>query len=363
MNSKSSQNYIPALDGIRGLAILAVIMYHNFGLGDQYYIGWLGVDLFFVLSGYLITNSLINTLGSKDYLRNFFIKRVLRIFPIYYLVLFVFLIFFPLLNFLNTEFNYYIQHQAWFWLYFQNWLLIFNFPKGNGYFNHFWSLAVEEQFYLIWPFIILWLKKERRLLIFLIFVLTGLIAVRSCLWLLQIDHFNYTLFYRFTRIDGICIGCIIAIVKKMRPGFLERNVAGVVTSLAILNFIFFFLNRHNQFEFPYLAFVGYTTFASMLGLLVNQATITEGKQLIKVLTIFPLRYIGKVSYGFYIFHLPVYLLLLPKLKSIIVPFSNRNFNEFAVSLICTLIAFCISVASYHIFETKFLRFKKRLNYN
>ena len=359
MNKKSSQKHIPALDGIRGLAILAVIMYHNFGLGDQYYIGWLGVDLFFVLSGYLITNSLINTLPTKNYLRNFYIKRVLRIFPIYYLVLFIFLIFFPLISFLNDEFGYYIKHQLWFWFYLQNWLLIFNFPKGDGYFNHFWSLAVEEQFYVIWPFIILWLKKEKRLLIFLILVLISLIAIRSSLWLLQIDHFNYTLFYRFTRIDGICVGCIIAVIKKMRPDFLERNIAAVVTSLAILNFIFYFLNRDNQFEFPYLAFVGYTTFASMLGLLVNQATVLEDGRFARVLAIFPLRYVGKISYGFYIFHLPLYLLLSPWLKRSINFFFSKELNAFFVSLAATLIAFCISIVSYHIFEMRFLKLKTR----
>ena len=361
--ASNTHKYIPTLDGIRGLAILAVVLYHNFsGLSDQFYIGWMGVDLFFVLSGYLITNALMNTLYSRDYLRNFYAKRVLRIFPIYYLVLFVFLVLFPFIHFLKAEFSYYIDHQLWFWLYMQNWLIIFNFPQGSGYFNHFWSLAVEEQFYLIWPFIILWLKKEKNLLIFMGLVLVALMAFRSTLWLLQLDHFNYTIFYRFTRIDGICVGCIIALLKRTHPDFLNKNTAVVVTGLAILNFLFYFLNRSNQFEYPYFAFVGYTTFATMFGLLVDQATITKNKWFTKVFAIPPLRYIGKISYGFYIFHVPIYLLLLPCLNKLAGAFSLENQKTFFVSLAATLIAFVISVISYHIFEIRFLKLKKRFSY-
>src|SRR4030095_2778309 len=148
-----SRQYYPALDGLRGLAILLVILYHNFSFINHFFFAWLGVDLFFVLSGYLITSILLNSVNSPHYLKNFYAKRVLRVFPLYYLSLIIFLIIFPLLGIYKSELKYYVDNQLWFWFYLQNWLLSFNFPTTGNFLNHFWSLGVEEQFYLAWPFI------------------------------------------------------------------------------------------------------------------------------------------------------------------------------------------------------------------
>ncbi|MBL0130273.1 MAG: acyltransferase [Chitinophagaceae bacterium] len=90
---KSNKKYYPALDGMRGIAILFVIFHHNFEFISYSFFGWLGVDLFFVLSGFLITDILLNTLNQQNFLRNFYIRRVLRIFPLFYLAILVFFIF------------------------------------------------------------------------------------------------------------------------------------------------------------------------------------------------------------------------------------------------------------------------------
>ena len=87
MTATSNRPYYPALDGLRGIAILLVVIYHNFGFISQSNFGWLGVDLFFVLSGFLITDILLRTIGKPGFLREFYMRRVLRIFPLYYLSL------------------------------------------------------------------------------------------------------------------------------------------------------------------------------------------------------------------------------------------------------------------------------------
>src|SRR5690606_28459276 len=121
--------YYPALDGLRGLAILLVVVYHNFGFINYFFFGWLGVDLFFVLSGFLITDILLRTLGQPNYLRNFYTRRVLRIFPLYYLALIIFLIIIPKTN-LSLDLAYYKENEIWLWTYIQNWLYIFKHPDA-----------------------------------------------------------------------------------------------------------------------------------------------------------------------------------------------------------------------------------------
>ncbi len=356
---QNANNYFPGLDGLRGISCLIVVFTHNFGFSNFFEYGWLGVDLFFVISGFLITTILINTLNADNYLKNFFMRRILRIFPLYYLMLIIFIVILPLFNSLSEHLKYFSDNQFWFWTYTQNWLLIFNFPKHTDYLNHFWSLAVEEQFYLLWPFIILWLKKPKRLIIFMLTVLIGLFIIRSFLWHLQLDNFNYTVFYRFTRIDGICIGCLIALTYSINKNFISHNIALLTLILAALNFLFYFANKSNQFNFPYLAYVGYTTFSAMLGLLVNEIIHSKSKLFNMIFTLSPLRFVGKISYGLYVFHWPVFLLTHKELTTYFSQNSNLSATgcSYAASLCATVLGFIISMLSYFYFEKKFLSLK------
>lgn len=354
-------NYYPGLDGLRGISCLIVVLTHNFGFSNFFEYGWLGVDLFFVISGFLITTILMNTVDSKNYLKNFYLRRLLRIFPLYYLVLIIFIIILPQLNSFKDHLSYFTQNQWWFWLYAQNWLLIFNFPREADYLNHFWSLAVEEQFYIIWPFIVLWLKTPRRLIIFILIALIGLFLVRSFLWYLKIDHFNYTVFYRFTRIDGIFIGSLCAMIYKIRRNLISNNIAVAACILAVLNFSFYFVNKLNGFNFPYLAYIGYTTFSGLLGLLLNEVIQNKSKWFQYIFTFPFLRFIGKISYSLYAIHWPVFLLTR---KSFITLF-QKTFglslapSVYAASFCATLVGFILSVISYYYFERKFLNLKNK----
>jgi peptidoglycan/LPS O-acetylase OafA/YrhL len=354
-----SRQYYPALDGLRGLAILLVILYHNFSFISHFFFAWLGVDLFFVLSGYLITTILLNSVNSSHYLKNFYVKRVLRVFPLYYLSLIIFLILFPLLGIYKSELKYYVDNQLWFWFYLQNWLLSFNFPTTDKFLNHFWSLAVEEQFYLVWPFIILWLRSPKKLMVFMICVLVLLLIGRSIVWMQRFSNLNYTTFYTFTRVDGICIGCMLALLHKTHFHFLRKNTAAIVISLAVLNFAFYFLSRFG--DFPYLAFVGYTTFAAMFGLLIHEAVIGDS---IIINTIFKqpvLKFFGTISYGLYVFHWPIYMMTEKSLNNFFFQDINLSgeISRLATSLVATMLAFIISVLSYYIYEMRFLKLKEK----
>jgi peptidoglycan/LPS O-acetylase OafA/YrhL len=157
---------IKSLDGVRGLAVSMVIISHLMFLSNynENFLwkflknGWMGVDLFFVLSGYLITSILIASKSKKNYFRNFIIRRTLRIFPLYYAVLIIVLI--CLFFYQNGNF----QNLVWYFTYTSNigmaindnWLHV----GGNLELSHFWSLAVEEQFYLFWPLIIYFIPNK-----------------------------------------------------------------------------------------------------------------------------------------------------------------------------------------------------------
>jgi peptidoglycan/LPS O-acetylase OafA/YrhL len=362
MSTSHQLKYFPGLDGLRGISCLIVVLTHNFEFSHFFEYGWLGVDLFFVISGFLITSILLNAVQSENFLRNFYVRRILRIFPLYYLMLVIFIIILPLFNPFKEELQYYVQNQLWFWFYGQNWLMIFRFPPTGAYhLNHFWSLAVEEQFYLLWPFIILWLRTPKRLTIFIVAALVALFLVRSFLWYLKIDQFNYTVFYRFTRVDGICIGALCATILKINKRLISNNIAIVATTLALLNLAFYFVNKHNEFTYPYLGFIGYTTFSALLGLLLNEVIQNKAPWFQAIFTFPALQFVGKISYSLYALHWPVFLLTHSLFSYV---FQNTVglsglVSVYTASFCSTILGFILSVVSYYYFERKFLRLKNR----
>ena len=216
------REYLPALDGIRGLAIILVMLYHfsipfqlsghlNFldGLvGTFLQVGWVGVDLFFVLSGFLITGILYGTAGKDNYLKNFFVRRFLRIFPLYYLMLFMLIIIIP--NFipsLASKTDQMVDNQVWFWSYLINWRISYlgTFEGIQG--GYMWSLALEEQFYLIWPFFILFFRKNVVPSCFILIIVFACMRVAMLLKGVSATSV-YTM--TITHLDALLIGSIVS---------------------------------------------------------------------------------------------------------------------------------------------------------
>jgi peptidoglycan/LPS O-acetylase OafA/YrhL len=166
-------SHIPALDGLRGVAVLLVVQYHITIYGGfqpasllerVVYVtsraGWSGVDLFFVLSGFLITRILYASKGSEYFFRHFYIRRALRIFPLYYATLAVFFLAGPLVFPADESFQRLQSVQAWYWAYLVNVDIAFNGWHPFVSIGHFWTLAVEEQFYVVWPFAVYLLDRR-----------------------------------------------------------------------------------------------------------------------------------------------------------------------------------------------------------
>jgi peptidoglycan/LPS O-acetylase OafA/YrhL len=225
--------HLPALDGIRGMAILLVILHHALhGWGPAQSLPerlvqrvlshcWVGVDLFFVLSGFLITGILLDTRGRKNYLGSFYPRRMLRTFPLYYATIFVCFVLLPALPIPGIEgLRDLSTRQGWFWLHVSNFYnLSHNIVRMDGpqigWMSTFWSLAVEEHFYLIWPLIV-WCAP-RRLPRICLGLLGGVLLLRIALTA-QGCEFQYIYNNTFTRLDGMLLGSLVAGLHREEGG-------------------------------------------------------------------------------------------------------------------------------------------------
>ena len=357
--------YYPALDGLRGIAILSVILFHNFEYTNVFSLGWLGVDLFFVISGFLITTILLTTVNNLHYFRNFYIKRILRIFPLFYVSLILILYVLPLIwSEYSDRILYYKHYQLWFWTFLQNWLLGLNFPNENTspIIQHFWSLAVEEQFYLIWPLLIFWIKNPKILCLLVTILLLGVNILRASLLLLHLDAIPFGTIFPFTRIDGICAGSLLALILYLKLKIKIRHFVIIGSIILSLNFLFYILYPNYMLNLIYFSCIGYTSFSFLFSiiiyLLLNKSSyfisIVFENRIIKL--------IGKVSFGLYIIHYPVYVVMGPHLRdwAKLTGLPNQLISVFA-SVLTTIIGIILSIFSYYCFEIYFLRLKKKFS--
>jgi len=354
-----TRSYYPALDGLRGFAIAAVLFHHNLGFLPFPKFGWTGVDLFFVLSGFLITDILLKTKEEKNFLQNFFIRRILRIFPLYYGITILYFILAPSLSQFKDQYSYYYTNQCMLWLHLQNWLYITN-PEPNQYtvFSHFWSLSVEEQFYLVWPLIIFASKKLRTLVTILCIILFGCILFRFLSWL-YFGNGNTTFHLQYmTRADGLCIGSLIAIWRNTCVQTARKKLFQLCAVLLSLHAITFVLVKTIFTNASHFSIFGFSTVSVILGTLLI-FVIEKGNALTKILfENRPIKGLGKISYGLYVFHWPILVLFKIYFVKYTMNLGISNHQSYVVaSMAATITAILLSILSYNLFEKKILAFR------
>ena len=294
--------YIQRLDLIRFLAITAVIFQHYFTVSVLHIFPFakFGVILFFVLSGYLISNILLGykkkinskALSLKQALKTFYIRRTIRIFPLYYIAL-AFLLIFNLNN-ISEKIGWYAFYSSNIYSYLhQSW-------DGNT--GPFWSLAVEEQFYLIWPFVLLLLpiKKFFKLSILLI----GLAPLIRLGYLLYAQH-NFDDFFPdvaaampFGSIDSFALGAGLALMKRFKLKLLTKTLSlGILVVATLLVFVV----GQWHLDYPILYVVATPLFLSLISFSLIDLTLRADRFKTKTFEK-PFMFLGKISYGLYVYH-------------------------------------------------------------
>ena len=377
--ANASRTHFAQLDGLRGLAILSVMLYHfclphvHFhGREGSWWLqlaqgGWLGVDLFFVLSGFLITGILVETRTQTHYLRTFLVRRFLRIWPLYYASLVMLLVVLPLaLPTAPPQLQSMQDKQIWFWLYGANWLFAHEggFSKTSG--GYFWSLAVEEQFYLVWPLVVYALSDRSLLRVSM--ALLG-VSLLSRIGLAQLEVNTNALYtMTFTHLDGLAVGsCLALCIRSPQKSARVLRWLPVTAAFAAAGLVAVRLADGNLFYWSrHMATSGYSLAAILFGALLFW--VISGRRTYGIGRLFSssfMRQCGKYSYALYVVHVPVAAALFPRLSNALKGFEAALGYD-GVFFICVAASFAaswlIALLSWNLFEKRILALKRYFNY-
>lgn len=365
-----TRRHIAQLDGLRGLAIVFVMLFHMtmvrpVGKAALFWArlcehGGLGVDVFFVLSGFLITGILLDALGGPRYFRNFYARRVLRIFPLYYAVLaFSFLILPRIAPWSVPRYEQVNREAIWYWLHLSNFAIARRGVFIHGIVDVSWSLAIEEQFYLLWPAIV-WCVSAPRLRSLCIALVAISFASRAWLTAVRVAPVAvYTL--TFCRLDGLAIGALIALTVRNRSLSGIRTLLGRSLLATCPLALVFILPLDGRIATAIDAGSAYLLTSALTGCTILAVLSSPDALLVRPLKWRPLQMFGRYSYALYLFHYPISaairdLVLKPSRMPVVLDSSLPAQGLFY--LVAGSISLGVAVVSWHLYEKRFLRWKQ-----
>ena len=344
LESKLSHSHIPALDGLRAVAVSLVILSH-FGL--PLVPGAHGVMIFFVLSGFLITWLLLGEserFGTVS-LRNFYKRRTLRIFPAFYVY---WMIIVALL--VGTGKAVLWPHAFSALFYTSNYYVAINGDPNNG-FSHTWSLAIEEQFYLLWPFVFLMLRGNlRRMTAFLVAVIAAVWIHRAVLCFgFHIDQ-AYIQASFDTRLDELMAGCLLAVMLKRRVLALVWRMlsASALLPLATIALLMISVYAGEIYVYRYRDIFGFAIEPLLIAILIVQMIALSSTKMWGWTELRIVKFLGRISYSLYLYQ----QLTLHTVKKALASYPAL------VQLVgAILVTVLVATASHYIIERPFLKLR------
>jgi peptidoglycan/LPS O-acetylase OafA/YrhL len=360
------RRHITALDGLRGLAILMVFLLHTIlpSLPATGYtllksiisVGHLGVDLFFVLSGFLITGILFQAKGHNRYFRNFYARRALRIFPLYYFFLILYylvVVRFQIARFGADKMAIAARDLHWAWFYATNIEIARRGSFITASLNHFWTLSIEEHFYFVWPLLVYW--SSRRVLLWTSAALaTACLILRSILLIHGVSGEVLTSF-TLCRVDSFAIGGAASLLlgiplwrerlKKTVPVLVAIGIPVVIATL-FSNLVF--------------STIGFTTVSLFFALLIIFSVLHDRSIAVRVLGSALLRFLGKYSYSLYVFHFPIQIAvqrILP-IERLMQHTHSLAVSVFINMVIVASLSLAVALGTWNGFEKRFIRLKR-----
>jgi len=356
---------IVEIDGLRGIAIFLVLLHHFWPGGsgpllrfaELAHLGWIGVDLFFVISGFLITGILLDSVGQPNYYSNFFARRSLRIFPLYYFLLLVLFIVVPHAEkgaYFTTEFIRQSGHPLWYFLYLGNIREAITGHEPAYFLAPLWSLSIEEQFYVTFPFVVSVLGRKRlRSLLCLLVVAAPLFRLVSALLIPANERIQYLA--TPSRVDVISLGALLAL--GLRTGdisFTRRQATTVLLMMMGLFVVTFSLGGLNRIHL-FCRVAGYSLIALTFSAFVLWTILHRDLSVTSFLRYPALTYVGKRCYGIYLLQRPAEVLLLKSLSHFHVAIDTASP---LLMLGKMLTAILVASGSWYLFESRILRLKR-----
>ncbi len=365
MSQLQGKKFYSQLEGLRGVAVFLVLVSHfvlikKFPQYNFLFFGFIGVNLFFVLSGFLITEILLRDIEKKkrpgEILKSFYIKRTLRIFPIYYLSILIIALF---------NVNGGRDNASWAFFYALNIKDIW-FGSVNEIMTHLWSLCVEEQFYLIWPLMIILISAFIRKYFIVAVILVSILlrSTTSFFHTTNSETFNHS--SMFTCMDALGTGALIAYLKTYSPEKLQTILRRIWIPV-LVTILFFLLNYLISHHTIFIQTFNRSMVALLGFFLVGWGALNIQTWWAKVANNRVVRYLGKISYGIYLYHWFLYVIFE---KSFSLWFKGLMkgrsdllyYNAWAVSFVFfTLFTIAVATVSYYSIEQPLLKVKNRVH--
>jgi peptidoglycan/LPS O-acetylase OafA/YrhL len=367
--------HIATLDGVRGLAILLVLSVHLFvsnpETGSRFFdfvnqvinSSYIGVNLFFVLSGFLITRILLDTLRQPHYFRTFYARRTLRIFPLYYGVLIVLLLLTKPFHLVWSGWQYfYLTYTSTLAFWYSHPLILHPFNI-----NHFWSLQVEEQFYLVWPFIVYRIRSLQNIVRFSLVACLAILLLRIVLVALRPHLQNIYLPYSstFSCADNLLYGCCLSALLRSSARQRVLQLAPRVFAICMIILVGAGIHYHGlvwqtNFFVPTFGF----TFVGISGAALIAMALRPDSKTQHLFENKTLRFFGKYSYGLYVYHYSLDEMLTHRIRIAVgTSLHSKALGVLAGAIVVMAVTIPVALLSYHFFEAPFLRLKRYFSYN